>query len=295
MTPVAVDTASSLPAAPISPKGPALVIGSLNTASSGSYQNLITTLQETRSVVDKLLLDRIVDKATYLEPSKYASIHVVLTASDWDTVDLNLEYVLKEIKEGLSSLGTLHIVSPPSSTHEHLKKVGLEVLSDSGDLVAQNPSNPPATSAPTKSLLLPKRKANPNKRALWTITSPSTPTIDSESLLTAKDLERPIPTCEPFDPNAPRKKRACKGCTCGLADFETTLMVAPGIDGEVVEVNRSERDRLIQAAKEAPKASSSCGSCFLGDAFRCAGCPYMGLPAFKPGEKVEIDFGMDDI
>ncbi|EPR77672.1 Anamorsin [Spraguea lophii 42_110] len=55
-----------------------------------------------------------------------------------------------------------------------------------------------------------------------------------------------------------RKRNPCAGCSCGAAD---------GKD-------------------EVKDFKSSCGSCYLGDAFRCSGCPYIGMPAFDPGEEV---------
>ncbi|KAI4481200.1 hypothetical protein M0804_009826 [Polistes exclamans] len=87
--------------------------------------------------------------------------------------------------------------------------------------------------------------------------------IDEDELLDEDDIIKPditsLKVC-----GTTGKRKACKDCSCGLAE----------------ELNGKAEDQGIQ--------KSSCGNCYLGDAFRCASCPYLGMPAFKPGEKVVL-------
>ena len=62
--------------------------------------------------------------------------------------------------------------------------------------------------------------------------------------------------------------KPCANCSCGLKErIEGNVTVAELENGQV---------------------ESSCGSCYLGDAFRCATCPYRGTPAFEKGDKVKL-------
>lgn len=101
--------------------------------------------------------------------------------------------------------------------------------------------------------------------------------LNDNDLLTEEDLARPAKATEPRDCGVGKggKAKACKGCSCGLAE----------------EQAQEEADKKAGKPKSAGAAStfkSSCGSCSLGDAFRCSSCPYLGMPAFKPGEQVKL-------
>ena len=229
-------------------------------------------------------------------PEFYASIHITLSPDDHQVLQPRLSELLSQLYEGLSSLGTLHLLhltSDPSNFSSSLILAGFHVLSGhlaEGTIIAQKPplsagasvSLKTKTATPVSTALL--RRSVAAKKALWELTAPRGNTIDGESLLTDADKARPA-ACEPFKAGGPRRKKACKGCTCGLAEEEEAelrnglakVVLLDGSEGgSANEVMLSEKERLSKAAKAAPKATSSCGSCFLGDAFRCASCPYMG-------------------
>jgi len=139
-----------------------------------------------------------------------------------------------------------------------------------------------------------------DKKKVWTIASSEDDVeLEDEDLLldeedkikpTKEALTRPD-DCEMTD----GRRKACKNCTCGRADMVdeeesnnivTLDMMDETGDDEIVEVDPT------------PKKVGGCGSCALGDAFRCSTCPYLGMPAFQEGERITINSGLfagDDI
>lgn len=90
-------------------------------------------------------------------------------------------------------------------------------------------------------------------------------------------------------PRAGKRRRACKDCTCGLAQqIEAEDAKARDTAEQQLKTLKLEADDLAEVDFTVQGKVGSCGNCSLGDAFRCDGCPYIGMPAFKPGEEVRL-------
>ncbi|XP_010766168.1 anamorsin isoform X4 [Notothenia coriiceps] len=119
-----------------------------------------------------------------------------------------------------------------------------------------------------------KPALDPNTVKMWNLSAndmddDDVDLVDSDALLDEDDMKKPDPaSLKATSCGGEAKKKACKNCTCGLAE-------------------ELEQESKGKQTTNLPK--SACGSCYLGDAFRCASCPYVGMPAFKPGEKIVLD------
>lgn len=131
--------------------------------------------------------------------------------------------------------------------------------------------------------------------------------IDEDALLSEDDLKGPIKirecsqsilSCQ-SNTNIPdpateckpkaKRRRACKDCTCGLAQrLEAEDRAKRDKADSALAAIKLKSEDLAEVDFTVPGKVGSCGNCSLGDAFRCDGCPYIGLPAFKPGEEVRL-------
>ena len=89
--------------------------------------------------------------------------------------------------------------------------------------------------------------------------------MDEDDLLEEEDLAKKEAQQYDCGTSDGGKRKACKNCSCGL------------------------REMLENEDSNAPPPSkSACGNCSRGDAFRCAGCPHLGKPAWEPGEELKL-------
>ncbi|KAL8392532.1 hypothetical protein RB595_002646 [Gaeumannomyces hyphopodioides] len=113
--------------------------------------------------------------------------------------------------------------------------------------------------------------------------------IDEDDLMNEEDLMRPIQQPPECAPKPGKKRRACKDCTCGLAErLEAKDKVRRDKADAQLKTLKLASEDLAELDFTVQGKTGSCNSCSLGDAFRCADCPYIGLPPFKPGEEVTI-------
>lgn len=207
----------------------------------------------------------------------------------------------------------IHLPQPHPSTdvttalHSTLSSANFTPLlpTPSQDIIAYtSPSGPssstgtvpvPQSSAkviPLRSLKRGQSDRAAKKAAIWALDSPLLPD-GGRSLLTPEDKARP--ECVIPDPNGKpvKRRRACKDCTCGLAEVEAeeAAQSAAGLravqqsfflegDDDIPEQVKTATEGMEgvwpQEKRAEAKKTSSCGSCYLGDAFRCTSCPYLG-------------------
>ncbi|KAK6929611.1 Anamorsin, C-terminal [Dillenia turbinata] len=223
----------------------------------------------------------IITQATSLSqlPLESSSIDVVISISR--NIEFPSDHLYKEILKVLRPGGSIvvHHTSPstPQQTGKATSSIERKLLV-AGFIEAQSVQLEPALATLSFGIRA--------KKPTWTVgssfsikkTTESLPKvqidddlelIDEDSLLTEEDLKKPqLPPLGDCEVGSTRK--ACKNCTCGRAEAEEKV------------------EKLGLTVDQLNNPQSACGSCGLGDAFRCSTCPYKGLPPFKLGEKVSL-------
>ncbi|BGP36634.1 electron carrier [Rhodotorula kratochvilovae] len=313
-------------AAPAPPASPAdtLVVASQLAAQDGSYQALVQDLAGKGAQVEMQMVDRIVEGATTLAPASFKHVVVLLPAN------LVTASLIALVEPALAPGGAFEVRGEAALSDDLLGELTLAGLAGAnktdGAILASKPTvtsvplslkrpasaleTAPAASTSAAPLTnggaaisLPTRQSRAAKASLWAFTTAAassgtaTPTIDESTLLTDADLERPT-LVKRADCDVKRTRRACKNCTCGLRE----ILLDEKEDDDLVQAGFAAQPNatVASASTAAPRrkiksgVTSSCGNCYLGDAFRCGSCPYLGMPAFEPGQKVTIG-GRDDL
>ncbi|WWD07263.1 Fe-S cluster assembly protein DRE2 [Kwoniella europaea PYCC6329] len=295
-----------------------VVVGSMDRIEE--YQNVLTQLKNQGGNVQGEMVDRILDNATTL-PSPPLTLHLILPLP----IPSNLLSSIPPSTQLFIHIPSTHTESDLTSLHSSLASKSFTPLlpTPSSSIIAYtSPSSfslPTPTSVPApfsvgaaggaRPLTLKRSGDKARKAALWAIDSPLLED-GGKSLLTPEDKQRPECIFPESDGKKVKRRRACKDCTCGLKELEdeeeaqTQNAIKEAQKSFFLEGDDDIPDILKTATigvegvwptekRAEAKKTSSCGSCYLGDAFRCSSCPYLGLPPFKPGEQVKLSIADD--
>ncbi|KAL4400961.1 electron carrier [Malassezia pachydermatis] len=305
-----------------------LLVGSLEAAKDGMYQKAVQDFQVEGLALETEMVDRITD-TNYAPQAQYFDRAYVMTPFEGVVWTALLPKLLGALVPGatldITLLSESHAAEELAQVQAELSIAGFSDVATptTTSLKASVPLSSPVVSQDAPSVgatALPLRKKlgastdRQKKASLWA-TQPDS-SIDPDSLMAGTENMGPRApkrsdcTVDFTQPRS-RRKRACPGCTCGLRELEeeeartgSIVQLDPNdinVTGDRQEITTTVvgDDGIERTVKriqvDTRGATSSCGSCFLGDAFRCSTCPYLGLPAFEPGQKVEIPVSMDDV
>lgn len=246
------------------------------------------------------VLDRFEDGRVALQPGHYNEVFLAADGDQLEVSSVALEKIFTCLIPGgvVSGARLSQAASVAAIMAGFVDKQGLWTKSDKSITNGSAPIVLKRANNGSKSSILPKfQKAN---SLVLKLDINDDNGEDDDDLIDENDLiQGPLPSAIKIPekcqlPDGKRRRKACKDCTCGLKELELQEEEAQRArQANVVSLSADDTNELDFTV--AGKDTGSCGSCALGDAFRCDGCPYLGLPPFKPGQVVALGSFGDDL